>query len=202
MADAAERQDASMSSTPPRAPSSAQVAHAGHRRPGPRARRRAARLRGLAQHAGERARRRPCAAPPRLLRERADSIAQLLTQEQGKPLAEARGEVLAGADIIEWFADEGLRVYGRIVPLAQPRRAAAGAQGAGRPGRRVHAVELPDQPDRAQARRGAGHRLLVPCQGARRNPGRRPPRCCRPSSMPACPPGTVGLVFGDPAEIS
>jgi succinate-semialdehyde dehydrogenase/glutarate-semialdehyde dehydrogenase len=51
-----------------------------------------------------------------LLRERADAIARLLTQEQGKPLAEAKGEVLAGAGIIEWFADEGMRVYGRIVP--------------------------------------------------------------------------------------
>ena len=51
-----------------------------------------------------------------LVRERADTIAQLLTQEQGKPLAEARGEVLASAEIIEWFADEGMRVYGRIVP--------------------------------------------------------------------------------------
>ena len=46
--------------------------------------------------------------------------------------------------------------------VAQPGGAAAGAEGAGRPGRRLHAVELPDQPDRAQARRGAGHRLLVP----------------------------------------
>eukprot|EP01036_Dinobryon_divergens_P058077 gene58077-77498_t len=51
-----------------------------------------------------------------LLRERAGETARLLTLEQGKPLAEAKGEVLAGADIIDWFADEGLRVYGRIVP--------------------------------------------------------------------------------------
>ena len=51
-----------------------------------------------------------------LLRERAADIARLLTQEQGKPFAEARVEVMAGADIIEWFADEGRRVYGRIVP--------------------------------------------------------------------------------------
>src|ERR1700709_2729716 len=51
-----------------------------------------------------------------LLRERVDAIARLMTQEQGKPLAEARVEVLAGAAIIEWFADEGMRVYGRIVP--------------------------------------------------------------------------------------
>src|SRR5215475_10493661 len=40
-----------------------------------------------------------------LVRERVDAIARLLTMEQGKPLAEARGETLVGADIIEWFAD-------------------------------------------------------------------------------------------------
>jgi len=45
-----------------------------------------------------------------LVRERADAVARLLTQEQGKPLAEARGEVLAAADIVEWFAEEGFRV--------------------------------------------------------------------------------------------
>jgi succinate-semialdehyde dehydrogenase/glutarate-semialdehyde dehydrogenase len=41
------------------------------------------------------------------MRERADAIGPLLTQEQGKPLAEAKGEAMAAADIIEWFADEG-----------------------------------------------------------------------------------------------
>ncbi|MDH4095680.1 MAG: NAD-dependent succinate-semialdehyde dehydrogenase [Betaproteobacteria bacterium] len=51
-----------------------------------------------------------------LVRERAGDIATLLTQEQGKPLAEAKTETLAACDIIDWFADEGLRVYGRIVP--------------------------------------------------------------------------------------
>src|SRR5882672_10163167 len=51
-----------------------------------------------------------------LLRERAGDIGRILTQEQGKPYVEARGEATAGADIIEWFADEGRRVYGRIVP--------------------------------------------------------------------------------------
>ena len=51
-----------------------------------------------------------------LMRERADAIAAIMVQEQGKPLAEARVETLASADIIEWFADESLRVYGRIVP--------------------------------------------------------------------------------------
>lgn len=51
-----------------------------------------------------------------LMRERAGEIAPLLTQEQGKPLAEARVETLAAGDIIDWFAEEGFRVYGRIVP--------------------------------------------------------------------------------------
>ncbi|MEA2731650.1 MAG: succinate-semialdehyde dehydrogenase / glutarate-semialdehyde dehydrogenase, partial [Acetobacteraceae bacterium] len=51
-----------------------------------------------------------------ILRERADNIAQLLTLEQGKPLAEAKGEVLAGADVIDWFAEEARRAYGRVIP--------------------------------------------------------------------------------------
>src|SRR5271154_3954743 len=51
-----------------------------------------------------------------LLRSRADTIAPYLTQEQGKPLHEAKGEVLAGADIIDWFAEEARRSYGRVIP--------------------------------------------------------------------------------------
>jgi succinate-semialdehyde dehydrogenase/glutarate-semialdehyde dehydrogenase len=45
-----------------------------------------------------------------------DSLAQLMTMEQGKPLAEARGEVAYGAAFIEWFAEEGKRAYGRTIP--------------------------------------------------------------------------------------
>lgn len=51
-----------------------------------------------------------------LLRDRADQIAYIMTLEQGKPLIQAKGEVLAGADTIEWFAGEALRAYGRLVP--------------------------------------------------------------------------------------
>jgi len=51
-----------------------------------------------------------------LLRARADDIAQLMTAEQGKPLAEAKMETLAGADIIDWFAEEARRAYGRVIP--------------------------------------------------------------------------------------
>ena len=45
-----------------------------------------------------------------------EDLAVLLTTEQGKPLAEARGEVAYGASFIEWFAEEGKRVYGDVIP--------------------------------------------------------------------------------------
>src|SRR5437879_6213439 len=51
-----------------------------------------------------------------LVRERAENIARILTKEQGKVLAESRLEVLVTADTIEWFAEEGRRAYGRLVP--------------------------------------------------------------------------------------
>lgn len=53
-----------------------------------------------------------------LMRERADRIARTLTREQGKPLPEAKAEVLHAADTFEWFAEEGKRAYGRTIPPA------------------------------------------------------------------------------------
>ena len=50
------------------------------------------------------------------LRSRADEIARLMTMEQGKPVGEAKMETLAGADLIDWFAEEGRRAYGRVIP--------------------------------------------------------------------------------------
>ena len=55
-------------------------------------------------------------AAAELLRQRADYVARIMTIEQGKPLAEAKGETLLGADTIDWFAEEGRRAYGRIIP--------------------------------------------------------------------------------------
>ena len=51
-----------------------------------------------------------------LLRQRADIIAEIMTIEQGKPLAEAKGETMVGADRIDWMAEEGRRTYGRVIP--------------------------------------------------------------------------------------
>jgi succinate-semialdehyde dehydrogenase/glutarate-semialdehyde dehydrogenase len=54
-----------------------------------------------------------------LIVEHQDDLATIMTLEQGKPLAEARGEVLYGAAYVEWFAEEAKRVYGDTIPMAQ-----------------------------------------------------------------------------------
>ncbi|MGE5388779.1 MAG: NAD-dependent succinate-semialdehyde dehydrogenase [Hyphomicrobiales bacterium] len=51
-----------------------------------------------------------------------ERLARIITAEQGKPLAEARGEIAYGAAYIDWFAEEGRRVYGDIIPGATDRR--------------------------------------------------------------------------------
>ncbi len=48
-----------------------------------------------------------------------DDLGLLLTSEQGKPLAEAKGEIAYGASFIEWFAEEGKRIYGDVIPSHQ-----------------------------------------------------------------------------------
>jgi succinate-semialdehyde dehydrogenase/glutarate-semialdehyde dehydrogenase len=51
-----------------------------------------------------------------LIMENREALAQLLSMEQGKPLAESRGEIAYGASFIEWFAEEAKRVYGDVIP--------------------------------------------------------------------------------------
>ena len=55
-----------------------------------------------------------------LIVEHQDDLAMIMTIEQGKPLVEARGEVLYGASFVEWFAEEAKRVYGDTIPMGQP----------------------------------------------------------------------------------
>ena len=59
-------------------------------------------------------------ASARLLEERFDTIAANLTTEMGKPLAEAKIELQMGIDVARWYAEEGKRVYGRVVPSRVP----------------------------------------------------------------------------------
>ncbi|MCH8916866.1 MAG: NAD-dependent succinate-semialdehyde dehydrogenase [Alphaproteobacteria bacterium] len=58
----------------------------------------------------------------RLMVANADDLAAIMTAEQGKPLAEAKGEVVYAASFIEWFAEEGKRIYGDIIPENVPGR--------------------------------------------------------------------------------
>jgi succinate-semialdehyde dehydrogenase/glutarate-semialdehyde dehydrogenase len=55
-----------------------------------------------------------------LIMENQDDLAMLMTAEQGKPLAEAKGEIAYGASFVEWFAEEAKRVYGDTIPQHQP----------------------------------------------------------------------------------
>ena len=136
-----------------------------------------------------------------LLRERVAGIAANLTQEQGKPLAEARGEVMAAADILEWFADESLRVYGRIVP---PRDFDVQQLVLKEPVGPVAAFTPWNFPIN-QVVRKVGAALATGCSCLVKAPEETP---SAPAALLAAlvdagvPAGTVGLVFGNPAEIS
>ncbi|MDP2015233.1 NAD-dependent succinate-semialdehyde dehydrogenase [Hydrogenophaga sp.] len=137
-----------------------------------------------------------------LLRERAGETARLLTLEQGKPLAEAKGEVLAAADIIDWFADEGLRVYGRIVPSR------------GNLAMRQMVLKDPIGPVAAftpwnfpinQVVRKLAAALATGCSMIVKAPEETPAapaELVRAFADAGLPPGVLGLVYGTPAEIS
>ena len=89
-----------------------------------------------------------------------EDLARMMTAEQGKPLAEAKGEIAYGASFIEWFAEEAKRVYGDTIPAH--RAGHAGILVIKQPVgvvRRDHALELPDRHDHPQGRPGAGRRL-------------------------------------------
>lgn len=136
-----------------------------------------------------------------LLRARAEAVAAMLTREQGKPVAEAKGETLAGADIIDWFAEEARRTYGQIIPA----RVAGVTQ---------MAVKLPVGPVAAftpwnfpinQVVRKLSAALAAGCSIIVKAPEETPAapaeliRCFVDAGIPA---GVVNLVYGDPAEIS
>jgi succinate-semialdehyde dehydrogenase/glutarate-semialdehyde dehydrogenase len=57
-----------------------------------------------------------------LMLENKDDLATLMTAEQGKPLFESAGEIMYGASFIEWFAEEGKRIYGDVIPTHMPDR--------------------------------------------------------------------------------
>ena len=136
-----------------------------------------------------------------LIRERTDTIARYMTMEQGKPLAEAKGELGVAADVIEWFAEEGRRAYGRVIP--------ARAEG-------VYqlVIKEPVGPVAAftpwnfpinQAVRKISAALAAGCSVILKGPEETPASCAeliRAYADAGVPAGVVQLVYGIPSEIS
>jgi succinate-semialdehyde dehydrogenase/glutarate-semialdehyde dehydrogenase len=136
-----------------------------------------------------------------LMRERAGDIARLMTQEQGKPLAEAKAEALMSAEIIEWFAEEGRRVYGRVVPA----RSAAVQQTVLKSPVGPVAAFTPWNFPINQVVRKLSAALATGCSMIVKAPEETPasPAALIQAFVDAgVPAGVVGLVYGEPAEIS
>jgi succinate-semialdehyde dehydrogenase/glutarate-semialdehyde dehydrogenase len=136
-----------------------------------------------------------------LIRSKVDAIARVLTTEQGKPLSEAKAEILTGADVIDWFAEEARRTYGRVIP--------ARAEG-------VYqlVIKEPVGPVAAfspwnfpinQAVRKISIALAAGCSIILKGPEETPGPCAelvRAFDQAGVVPGAINLVFGVPAEIS
>jgi succinate-semialdehyde dehydrogenase/glutarate-semialdehyde dehydrogenase len=136
-----------------------------------------------------------------LMRERADMIAPLMTMEQGKTLAEAKMEIMGGADTIDWFAEEARRAYGRVIP--------ARAEG-------VYqlVIKEPVGPVAAftpwnfpinQIVRKLSAALAAGCSIIIKAPEETPAspaELIRAYADAGVPAGVIGLVYGDPATIS
>jgi len=136
-----------------------------------------------------------------LVRERLEAIAALMTQEQGKPLAESRIEIAGSADVIDWFAEEGRRAYGRVIPA----RAAGIYQLSVREPVGVVAGFTPWNFPMSQAVRKVSAALAAGCAFILKGPEETPASCAelvRAFVDAGLPKGVLQLVFGVPADIS
>ncbi|TXH32405.1 MAG: NAD-dependent succinate-semialdehyde dehydrogenase [Rhodospirillaceae bacterium] len=136
-----------------------------------------------------------------LLRDRADEIARVMTMEQGKPLAQAKMEVMAAPDIIDWLAEEARRTYGRIIPA----RAGNVHQ---------HVLREPVGPVAGfspwnfpinQATRKIGAALAAGCSIILKAPEETPAapaKLVEAFADAGVPAGVINLVYGVPHEIS
>jgi len=136
-----------------------------------------------------------------LLRDRVETVAQLMTLEQGKPLAEARMEVMAGADTIDWFAEEGRRAYGRVIPARQMDvyqlviKEPVGPVAAFTPWN----FPINQIVRKLSAALAAGCSIIV--KAPEETPA-SPAELIRAFIDAGVPAGVVNLVYGDPAHIS
>ncbi len=136
-----------------------------------------------------------------LVRARSDSIAAVLTREQGKPLAEARAELGNCADIFEWYAEEGRRSYGRIIP----GRLAGVLQAVHMEPIGPVAAFSPWNFPASQAAKKLAAALSAGCSIVLKGPEEAPSACVALVSAlneAGMPEGVVNLLFGNPAEVS
>jgi succinate-semialdehyde dehydrogenase / glutarate-semialdehyde dehydrogenase len=136
-----------------------------------------------------------------LMRERYDAISKILVQEQGKAYPEARAEVRTSADIIEWYAEEGRRAYGRVVPgVFKGTRQIVVQEPVG-----IVAAFTPWNFPTLTPARKIGGALAAGCalilKASEETPGAcvEMVRCFADAGLP---PGVLNLVFGVPATIS
>jgi len=136
-----------------------------------------------------------------LIRARADEIGKIMTMEQGKPFIEAKGETLFAGDLIDWFAEEGRRTYGRIVP---PRMDGVYQLVIKEPVGPVAAFTPWNFPIN-QVVRKASAAIATGCSIIVKGPEETPASC---AELVKCfvdagvPAGVIQLVYGVPSEIS
>jgi succinate-semialdehyde dehydrogenase/glutarate-semialdehyde dehydrogenase len=135
-----------------------------------------------------------------LMRERVEEMAVAMTLEQGKPIAQARLEILRGCEIIEWDAQEGRRVYGRIIPSEPGMRHSVLRQPIG-----VVAAFSPWNFPMSSPARKVGGALSAGCSFILKASEETPAGAVQlvqafvDAGLPA---GVLNLVFGKPSEIS
>ena len=129
-----------------------------------------------------------------------EDLAQILTAEQGKPLAEARGEIAYGASFIEWFAEEGKRAYGDMIPPHQAdKRILVMKQPIG-----VCALITPWNFPNAMITRKAGPALAAGCTVVIKPAGQTPYSALAMAelgSRAGIPKGVLNIITGDSKAI-
>ncbi|MEY8841828.1 NAD-dependent succinate-semialdehyde dehydrogenase [Cribrihabitans sp. XS_ASV171] len=135
-----------------------------------------------------------------LMRERQEEIARAITLEHGKPLPQARLEVIRGAEFFEWDAGEAMRTYGRVIPSKHGESFTVHHQPVG-----VVAAFSPWNFPTSQPARKIGGALAAGCsiilKAAEETPAGAV-HIVRAFEDAGLPKGVLNLVFGDPAEIS
>ena len=137
-----------------------------------------------------------------IVRSKADEIATLMTMEQGKPLVEAKMETMGAADSIDWYAEEGRRAYGRIIPSRAPQgvyqfvfKEAVGVVAAFTPWN----FPLNQVVKKVAAAFAAGCTAIV--KGPEETPA-SVAALIKAFDEAGMPKGSINLVYGIPAEIS